>query len=59
MVSMLLCGWNAGSLGPLLPALQSYYDVRHFAKYKLTTRSAIQKVGTHAIGQAGTNLQSP
>ena len=28
MVSMLLCGWNAGSLGPLLPALQSYYDVR-------------------------------
>jgi hypothetical protein len=27
MVSMLLCGWNAGSLGPLLPALQSYYKV--------------------------------
>lgn len=28
MMSMLLCGWNAGSLGPLLPALQSYYNVR-------------------------------
>lgn len=27
MMSMLLCGWNAGSLGPLLPALQSYYNV--------------------------------
>lgn len=27
MVSMLLCGWNAGSLGPLLPSLQSYYEV--------------------------------
>lgn len=27
MLSMTLCGWNAGSLGPLLPALQSYYHV--------------------------------
>jgi hypothetical protein len=41
MVSMLLCGWNAGSLGPLLPALQSYYNVHSF----LYTRSSLTHSG--------------
>ena len=46
MVSMLLCGWNAGSLGPLLPALQSYYDVRPLCSvFILISRLATQRVG--------------
>lgn len=28
MLSMLLCGWNEGSTGPLIPRLQQYYNVR-------------------------------
>lgn len=25
--SMVLCGWNDGSVGPLIPSLQRYYEV--------------------------------
>lgn len=28
MMSMTLCGWNDGSVGPLFPSLQEYYHVR-------------------------------
>lgn len=27
MLSMVLCGWNEGSVGPLVPRLQEYYNV--------------------------------
>lgn len=27
MMSMILCGWNEGSAGPLFPSLQEYYNV--------------------------------
>lgn len=26
-MSMVLCGWNDGSVGPLIPSLQEYYGV--------------------------------
>ncbi|BEI90929.1 uncharacterized protein CcaverHIS019_0309990 [Cutaneotrichosporon cavernicola] len=27
--SMILCGWNDGSVGPLIPSLQRYYDINY------------------------------
>ncbi|TXT04779.1 hypothetical protein VHUM_04047 [Vanrija humicola] len=29
MLSMLLCGWNEGSTGPLIPRLQEYYNINY------------------------------
>lgn len=29
MVSMVLCGWNEGSTGPLIPKLQEYYHINY------------------------------